>query len=88
MIKVVDWHKHNMLNSLNNKLRNALTAFDLEVFNRIGVDQQHFEFASVATVDKARRIETGNAVLQSKTASRLHESGMALGDRHRKARWH
>ena len=48
----------------NNKLRNAIACFDDELVLWIQIYKNHFDFASVATVDEARRVYDRDAVVE------------------------
>jgi hypothetical protein len=63
MFEIVNRLEHNVFHPLHNKLRDALTAPDLERIDGIGVDKKHFEFAAIPTIDETRRVETGHPML-------------------------
>ena len=47
----------------------------------IGVEQHDLELAAVAGVDEARRVHDRDAVPRGEPGPRLHEAGVAVGDR-------
>ncbi len=76
--QLVDLDEAARLDPLDHQLGDPLTAHDLERHGRVGVDQQHLEFAPVAGVDQARRVEAGDTVSQGQAAAWLDEAGVAL----------
>lgn len=71
-----------MLHPLNHQLSDSITSVNLILLARVGVDQQHLDFASVAGINKARSVQAGHPVLQGQAASGLDEAGEPFGKCH------
>lgn len=79
-VVLIDLDELHMLDCLDHQLSDPLSPSDLEVLGRIGVDEQHLQFASVTGVDEPRGVETCHAVFQREPAARLDEPRVAIGD--------
>ena len=49
------------------------------------IDEQHLDLAAIVAVDRARRIEHGDAVLRGEPRARTHLRLEAVGQCHREA---
>ena len=77
-----------MLDPLDDQLSDAITPVNLVTLLRVGVDQQHLDFASITRVDQARGVQAGHTVLEGEAASRLDEAGIPFGQSHLDPGWH
>jgi aryl-alcohol dehydrogenase-like predicted oxidoreductase len=79
--QLVDVDDGDVLDPLDDELRDAVALVHLIVGVRIGVDHQHHHLVAIAGVDEARGVHQRHAVLQRQPAAREDKTGVALGDR-------
>ena len=71
-----------LFETLDDELRDAISAPDLIRFVRVGVDEQHPQFVPVAAVDEPWCVDARHAVPPRQAAAWLNEAGVAAGDRY------
>src|SRR5579859_4497446 len=64
IVEGIDADELGLRDRLHDELGDPVTAANREGIGRIGVDQQHPQFAAVAAVDQPGRVETRHPVVQ------------------------
>jgi hypothetical protein len=78
--KLVDLDEPNAGDGSDDELGDAHSGLDDEVVVRIGIEEHDADLPAVAGVDEAGRVHDPDAVARSEAGTRLHESGVPLGD--------
>ena len=78
LLEFLHLDESRVLHGLDDELGDPFTPDDLEILGRVGVDQQHLEFAPVTRIDQTRGIEARDAVLERQAAAGLHEAGVTV----------
>ena len=74
-----------MLDRYHDELSDAFPALHCVLVGGVGVDQQHFDLASVTGIDQPGSVQTGNAVLQREAAAGKHQTCVSVGQSNRGA---
>ena len=87
VVKLFNLHKLALLVSGYNHLGYTLAIIDNEILCR-EIDEQNHDFTAIIGIDGSRRIQYGNAMLQSQTAARTDLRFIPCRQSHIKTGWH
>jgi len=78
----------NLLDTLHDELRDAITAVDLKLLVGISVEQDHFDLAAICRIDQPGRVGDGEPMAKRIATSRQHEARIAKWNGNADARRH
>ena len=77
--------ERHLFHALDHELRDPVAAPERDRVNRIGVQQDHLDLATVSGVDRARRVDDRDPVPDGQPGARVHERRVPRGQRDRDA---
>jgi hypothetical protein len=84
----VDLMKHRALNSLNDQLGDPVTTLETDGTAGISIEQRDPDLATVPRIHSSRSVHQRNAVPRGQARTRMHECGIAVGQRNGHAGGH